>query len=57
MKKRRIEGWLFDVDELGTGVALWVYETAGTLHRLTHEFPPPVYISGARDEIRRLSAD
>ncbi|MDX2030221.1 MAG: DNA polymerase domain-containing protein [Blastocatellia bacterium] len=57
MKKRRIEGWLFDVDELGAGIALWVYEATGALRRLTHEFRPPVYVGGDRDEIKRLSAE
>lgn len=57
MKKTRIEGWLFDVDELGPGVALWVYDNAGKLHRLTHEFSPPVYAGGAREHLKRFSTD
>ena len=57
MKKRKIEGWLFDVDELGPAVALWVYDTGGKLHRLTHEFSPVVYASGEREELKRLSTD
>lgn len=57
MKKTRIEGWLFDVDELSSGVALWVYDISGKLHRLTHEFSLPVYVSGAREELKRFSSD
>jgi DNA polymerase II len=55
--KTRIEGWLFDVDELGPAVALWVYDAGGKLRRLTHEFSPPVYVGGARDELKRFSSD
>ena len=55
--KTRIEGWLFDVDELGQSVALWVYDAGGKLRRLTHEFCPPIYVGGARDELKRLSSD
>jgi hypothetical protein len=57
MKTTRIEGWLFDVDEFGSSVALWVYDTGGKLHRLTHEFSPPVYAGGAKEELKRLAAD
>jgi DNA polymerase II len=57
MQKNKIEGWLFDVDELGPRLALWVYDAGGKLHRLTHEFSPPIYVSGARDELKRLSSD
>lgn len=55
--KTRIEGWLFDVDELGQSVALWVYDAGGKLRRLTHEFCPPIYVGGAKDELKRLSSD
>jgi DNA polymerase-2 len=57
MKKNKIEGWLFDVDELGPRLALWIYDAGGKLHRLTHEFSPPIYVSGARDDLKRLSSD
>lgn len=57
MKKTRIEGWLFDVDELSAAVALWVYDKTGKLHRLTHEFSPSVYVSGEKEDIKRFSAD
>lgn len=57
MKKRKIEGWLFDVDELGSAVTLWIYDTGGKLHRLTHEFSPVVYAGGERGELKRLSTD
>lgn len=45
------------MDELGTSVALWVYDDAGKLHRLRHEFSPPVYVSGETESLKRLSAD
>lgn len=57
MKKCKIEGWLFDVDELGPAVALWVYDTGGKLHRLTHEFSQPIYVSGEKDGLKRFSSD
>ena len=57
MKNTRIEGWLFDVDELGAAVALWVYDNDGKLHRLTHEFSPSFYVSGEKDDLKRFSAD
>ena len=53
----RIEGWLFDVDELGPEVTLWVYGYDGRLHRLTEEFHPPVYAHGERAKLKRLAAD
>src|ERR1044072_817846 len=46
MRTRRLEGWLFDVDELGSEVVLWVYATNGRLFRVTHEFLPTVYVEG-----------
>ena len=57
MKTTRIDGWLFDIDELGSYVALWIYDSGGKLHRLTQEFRPPIYVSGAKDELKRLSTD
>jgi DNA polymerase II len=53
----RIEGWLFDVDELGPAVTLWVYGDDGRLHRLTEEFHPPVYAHGERAKLKQLAAD
>jgi DNA polymerase II len=53
----RIEGWLFDVDELGPEVTLWVYGDDGRLHRLTEEFHPPVYAHGERTKLKQLAAD
>ncbi len=55
--KTRIEGWLFDVDELGPAVALWVYDVGGKLRRLTHEFYPPIYVGGGKEELKRFSSD
>lgn len=57
MKTTRVEGWLFDVDELGSRVALWIYENDGRLRRLTHDFSPPAFVGGERDELKRFSAD
>jgi len=57
MKTQKLEGWLFDVDELGPAVALWVYDASGRLRRLMHEFSPPIYADGATDELKRLSID
>src|SRR5262245_39128929 len=53
----RIEGWLFDSDELGPSVPLWVYDDDCRLHRLTDEFYPPVYARGDRAKLKRLAAD
>jgi DNA polymerase-2 len=55
--RNRIEGWLFDIDELGPSVTLWVYDDDGRLHRLTDEFYPPVYAHGARAKLKQLAAD
>jgi DNA polymerase II len=55
--RHRIEGWLFDVDELGPAVTLWVYGYDGRLHRLTEEFYPPVYAHGERAKLKLLAAD
>jgi DNA polymerase elongation subunit (family B) len=57
MRTTRIEGWLFDVDELGERVALWVYDANGKLHRLTQEFSPPAYAGGAKEDLKRLASD
>ncbi len=54
MVRRRLEGWLFDIDELGPQVALWVYTNSG-LVRLTQEFHPPVYVQGERTLLRQLA--
>lgn len=53
----RIEGWLFDIDELGPWVTLWVYDDDGRLLRLTDEFYPPVYACGDRAKLKLLAAD
>jgi len=55
MATRRLEGWLFDVDELGPQVALWVYTSENQLVRLTDEFHPPVYIRGKTGKLKALS--
>lgn len=56
MQTQKIEGWLFDVDELGTHVALWVYTTEGRLVKLTDEFHPPFCVSGEREALKQLTA-
>ncbi len=55
--RNRLEGWLFDIDEMGPEVALWVYDDEGHLHRLTDEFHPPIYAQGDREKLKRLAAD
>ena len=55
MANRRLEGWLFDVDELGPQVALWVYTGDGRLVRLAEEFRPPVYVRGERAGLKTLA--
>ena len=55
MGNRRHEGWLFDLSELGSQIALWVYLNDGRLVRLTQEFHPPIYVSGERPKLRRLA--
>ena len=50
---RQITGWLFDIDELGPEIALWIYTDGGCLTRLTEKFDLPVY---ARGEPARLKA-
>ncbi len=57
MANRRLEGWLFDLDELGSQVALWVYTDDGNLVRLTDEFHPPVYVQGERARLRQLAGE
>jgi hypothetical protein len=56
MANQRIEGWLFDVDELGPEIALWVY-AAGGLVRLAEIFHPPVYVAGERKRLRSLACE
>lgn len=56
MTTRRLEGWLFDIDELGPQVALWLYTGDGRLVRLTDEFRPPVYVHGERPKLKALSS-
>ena len=36
---------------------LWVYDDAGRLHRLQHEFQLPVYAHGERAALQQLSAE
>ncbi len=53
----RIVGRLFDIDDLGPAVTLWVYDDAGRLHRLSEEFRAPVYTRGERARLKQLAAD
>lgn len=57
MKTSSLEGWLFDVDEFGSVIVLWVYDDAGRLHRLQHEFQTPVFVHGEHAALIRLAAD
>ena len=57
MKTQTLEGWLFDVDEFGSVIVLWVYDAAGKLHRLQHEFQLPVYAHGERIALQQFSAE
>ncbi|HVF92141.1 MAG TPA: DNA polymerase domain-containing protein [Blastocatellia bacterium] len=57
MADRRLEGWLFDVDDLGPEVALWVYANDRRLVRLTHAFRQPVYVQGQSDLLKLLAWD
>jgi DNA polymerase-2 len=57
MTNRRIEGWLFDVDELGPEVALWVHTAEGHMVRLTETFHPLVYVAGERNQLRSLACE
>src|SRR5262249_2185564 len=53
----RITGWLYDIEELGQAVTLWVYDDNGRLHRLSDEFRVPVYAGGGKDRLRGLASD
>ena len=57
MQTQTLNGWLFDVTEFGSVIVLWVYDNAGRLHRLQHEFATPVFVHGERDALKRLSVD
>lgn len=52
-----ITGWLFDIDDLGPTIALWVYDDEGRLHRLSEEFRAPVYARGDPARLKQLAAD
>src|SRR5581483_8112481 len=57
MATRRLEGWLFDIDELGPQLALWVYTNDGHLVRLTTMFHPPVYAQGEQSRLKALASE
>lgn len=57
MATQRLEGWLFDIDEFGSEVVLWVYDPSRRLHRLTHRFLPAVYVGGDRSTLLRLGCE
>lgn len=56
MKTKTITGWLFDAGELGPQVLLWIH-TGGGIVRVTHEFAPPVFVSGSQAKLKRLASD
>jgi DNA polymerase II len=55
--KRLLEGWLFDIDDLGAEVALWVYSDKGELVRLTNEFHQPIYAEGANPVLEAFARE
>ncbi len=57
MATRQLKGWLFDVDELGPQVALWVCTDDGRRLKLIEEFRPPVYVQGERAKLKRLAGE
>jgi DNA polymerase elongation subunit (family B) len=56
MQTQRLEGWLFDIDELGSEVAISVYSDDGRLVRITEEFQQPVYAQGERAKLKELAS-
>lgn len=48
---------MFDVDELGSVMTLWVYDGDGRLHRVTDELRQPIYASGDRTKLKQLATD
>lgn len=57
MVKQQLEGWLFDVDDLGPEVALWVYTSDRRLLRLTDAFNLPLYVAGERARLKALASE
>ena len=51
------EGWLFDVDDLGPEVALWIYTDAGRLVRLTDQFCQSIYVQGEQTLLADLASE
>jgi DNA polymerase-2 len=51
------EGWLFDIDDLGPEVALWIYDEAGRLVRLTDQFCQSVYVQGQQTLLADLAGE
>lgn len=54
---RNLEGWLFDIDDLGTEVALWIYLNDGRLVRVVDRFAVPVYVSGSERVLKSLVSE
>lgn len=55
MKTQQLSGWLFDIDESGSDIVLWVYGKSGRLYKLRHEFFPSVYVEGNRQILGMLA--
>lgn len=53
---RTIEGWLFDLEEMGNAITLWVYTNDGQLLKLRDEFYAPFCVTGEREALKRFSA-
>jgi DNA polymerase-2 len=54
---RKIEGWLFDIDELGPEVALWIKTDQGDMVRVTEKFSPAVYVRGETEKLKALAGE
>jgi DNA polymerase-2 len=52
---REIKGWLFDIDEIGSEIALWVYTDQGRLVRLTEKLNLPVYATGEPVKLKAMA--
>ena len=47
-----ISGWLFDVYPLGDRMILWIKNT--TMHKLTIEWSPSLYVASSKENLERL---
>jgi DNA polymerase-2 len=54
---REVEGTLFDVNEFGPWIILWVYDSEGRLHRFLDEFTPRAYGRGSERDLIRVASE